>query len=176
MLVGIAVLVISGAIVWLGLSVVAELKSLRREMERSRLLDLITTFREAAGAAADPRGVLMWEPTARAARQLFPAEFAQLDRVSGSTFPFGRATIEAAHAKWTADWLSWERTHDAEYKLKATIAEQELAGTADQAVVRARLDAIEHEKLDRYQRRYEEYVKLARALQALVPGSGGSGE
>ena len=33
---------------------------------------------------------------------------------------------------------------------------------------RARLDAIEQEKLELYQRRYAEYVRVAKALQALV--------
>jgi hypothetical protein len=33
--------------------------------------------------------------------------------------------------------------------------------------MRARLDAVEREKLETYQRRYEEYVRVAKALQAL---------
>src|SRR5215471_4943737 len=33
---------------------------------------------------------------------------------------------------------------------------------------RARLDALEREKLDLYQRRYEEYVRVAKALQKLA--------
>jgi hypothetical protein len=36
-------------------------------------------------------------------------------------------------------------------------------------VLRAKLDAVEREKLDSYQRRYEEYVRIAKALQALTP-------
>ena len=32
----------------------------------------------------------------------------------------------------------------------------------------ARLDAIEREKLETYQRRYEEYIRVARALQAFI--------
>jgi hypothetical protein len=35
-------------------------------------------------------------------------------------------------------------------------------------MVRARVDAVEREKLDAYQRRYQEYVQVARALQALT--------
>jgi hypothetical protein len=35
-------------------------------------------------------------------------------------------------------------------------------------MARARLDAIEGEKLDLYQRRYADYVRTAKALQALI--------
>jgi hypothetical protein len=35
-------------------------------------------------------------------------------------------------------------------------------------VLRARLDAVESEKLGLYQGRYQEYVRVAKALQALV--------
>ena len=66
------------------------------------------------------------------------------------------------------DWLAWERSHDAEFKLKAAIIEQEIAATGSSAVLRARLDAVESEKLDLYQRRYQEYVRVAKALQGLV--------
>jgi hypothetical protein len=34
--------------------------------------------------------------------------------------------------------------------------------------MRARLDAVESEKLDLYQRRYADYVRVAKALQALM--------
>jgi hypothetical protein len=74
--------------------------------------------------------------------------------------------IQAAHAQWTADWLAWERAHDAEYKLKAAAAEADLAA-ANTPVARARLEATEREKLELYQRRYQEYVRVAKALQAL---------
>ena len=47
-------------------------------------------------------------------------------------------------------------------KLKAGAAEA--AGGAD---VRAAVAAIEREKLERYQRRYEEYVRIGKALAAL---------
>jgi hypothetical protein len=35
-------------------------------------------------------------------------------------------------------------------------------------VARARLEAVEQEKLDLYQRRYQDYVRVAKALQALI--------
>ena len=95
-------------------------------------------------------------------------EFAQIDRASGFSFPFGVDRIQAAHAPWTADWLAWERTHDGEYKLKAAAVEEDLARSNGSSVVRARLEAVEREKLDLYQRRYAEYVRVARALQTLT--------
>jgi len=117
-------------------------------------------------AAGDPRAILVWQPLARMARQMFPEELALIDQAAGSTFPFSHDQLQSAHAQWTADWLAWERTHDAEYKLKAALVEQEIAVAGASAVLRARLDAVEGEKLDLYQRRYQEYVRVAKALQA----------
>jgi hypothetical protein len=34
---------------------------------------------------------------------------------------------------------------------------------------RATLEAVEREKLELYQRRYEEYVRVGKALHALIP-------
>jgi len=48
------------------------------------------------------------------------------------------------------------------------VVEQEIALAGTSAVLRARLDAVESEKLDLYQRRYQEYVRVAKALQALI--------
>ena len=90
-----------------------------------------------------------------------------LERAAGGPFPFTPEQVQAAHAQWTADWLAWERTHDGEYKLKAAIVEQERAASGGSAVLRGKLDAVEREKLDSYQRRYSEYVRIAKALQAL---------
>ena len=115
-----------------------------------------------------PRALLEWQPLARAARELFPEEFAALDRAAGAAFPFSAEAIQAAHARWTAEWLGWERSHDAEYKVKAAAVERELAASGGSPIVRARLEAVEREKLERYQRRYEEYVRTAKALQALT--------
>ena len=91
-----------------------------------------------------------------------------LRRLAGGAFPFSHDRLQSAHAQWTADWLAWERTHDAEYKLKAAVVEQDIAVAGSSAVLRARLDAVESEKLDLYQRRYQEYVRVAKALQALA--------
>ena len=51
---------------------------------------------------------------------------------------------------------------------RVAAAEQELVAAGPSPLLRARLDAVEREKLELYQRRYEEYVRVARALQALV--------
>ena len=115
----------------------------------------------------DPRALLAWQPLANTLRQRFPDEFAALDSAAGSTFPFSKDVISGAHARWTAEWLAWERSHDATYKLKALEAQQQLQSSGDQAVARAKVDAVEREKLDAYQRRYEEYIRVAKALQQL---------
>jgi hypothetical protein len=94
--------------------------------------------------------------------------------------------LQAAHARWSTDWLAWERLHDGEYKLKAVMAENPGDANAgsvrfqpdrdadgvhlqpDPRVIRARVEAVEREKLDIYQRRYEEYVRVSKALQTLT--------
>ena len=129
----------------------------------------LTMFAPALAATEqDPRAFLVWQPIAKAARQLYPEEFASLDRAMGGTFPFPRQRIEAAHAQWTADWLAWELAHDTDFKLKVAEAQHELAAQGGSDVARARLDAVEREKLDLYQRRYADYVRTAKALQALI--------
>ena len=134
-----------------------------------RMIQLLTLFAPALAAVArDPKALLAWQPIAGTARRLFPRDFEALDRASDGRFPFGPDCIKSAHAQWTADWLAWERAHDAEFKLKAAAAEEELERTPGSRVIRARLDAIEHEKLETYQRRYQEYIQVAKALQALV--------
>ena len=143
-----------------------ELRLARDDARRSRALTLLALFGPAIEAGdRDPRVLTTWQPLARAARAICPEEFRDLDRAAGATFPFSVERLQAAHARWTADWLAWERTHDAEYKRRAAAAEQDLERGG--AVARAALEAVEREKLDLYQRRYEEYVRVARALQAL---------
>jgi hypothetical protein len=166
MLLLIAALVIAGAIVWSATLVARAIATAGEDRERSRQLQLLTLFAPAQAAATDnPRQLLAWAPVARLARELFPAECAALDRAAGTRFPIDREAAQTAHARWTSDWLAWERTHDTDYKLKALAAQEQADAPA---VVRARLDAIEREKLDLYQRRYEEYVRIGKALQALT--------
>lgn len=154
---------------WVGLQIAKAAGASAADASRQRVVQILVSFAPALDAAArDPRAILVWQPLARAARQLCVEEFAMLDRATGAAFPFSRDRIEAGHARWTADWLAWERVHDAEYKLKAAAIEAELAASGSAPLIRARLDAIEREKLDLYQRRYEEYIRVAKALQALI--------
>ena len=120
-----------------------------------------------AAVQTDPRALLVWQPLAKTARQLFPVEFATLDRAAGATFPFTADQLQAAHAQWTAEWLAWEYAHDADYKLKTALVEHEIGAQEASPLLRAKLDAVEREKLGLYQRRYQEYVRVAKALQAL---------
>ncbi|MBI3402695.1 MAG: hypothetical protein HY048_14860 [Acidobacteria bacterium] len=169
MIILIAALVMAGAAYFAGMQIAGELRAAREEASRGRTAALLQTFAPAQAAAqADPRALLAWQPVAKTARGLFPEEFAALDRAAGGTFPFTKAQFQAAHDRWTADWLAWERTHDAEYKLKAAVAEQELTASGGSALGRSKLEAVDREKLDLYQRRYQEYVRVAKALQALI--------
>jgi hypothetical protein len=162
--------IVAGAVVWAGWHVAGGMRAARGgAMAGDRVATLLTLFAPAITLTQqDPRAFLVWQPIAAAARQLFPEEFARLDRASGATFPFPGERIEAGHAQWTADWLAWELAHDTEYKLKAAVAQHELAAQGGAGVARARVDAIEREKLDLYQRRYAEYIRTAKALQALM--------
>ena len=121
-----------------------------------------------ANHLTSPKALLAWQPLANTLRAQFPQEFAALDTAAGGRFPFSKDVITDAHARWTAEWLAWERTHDATYKLKALEVQRELENEGGVTVARARLDAIESEKLDLYQRRYEQYVRIGKALQALA--------
>ncbi len=165
----VAAILIAGAIVWGASQIVGEMRAGRGGVgSGDRLATLLSMF--APGLAAtqqDPRAFLVWQPLAKAARQLYPEEFAALDRAVGGTFPFTNERIEAAHSQWTADWLAWEHAHDIEYKLKVAVAEHEVSTLGGTSVARARLEAVEREKLEGYQRRYADYVRIAKALQAL---------
>lgn len=165
----VSALLVAGAIVWAARQVAAALERAGAEARRPRALDLLTLLGPAAAAGrSDPLALLAWHPVVRAVRTLFPEESASLDRAAGARFPFSAEIVNAAHARWTAEWLAWERIHDAEYKLKAAAAEDDLERSGGAPVARARLEAVEREKLDTYQRRYEEYIRVAKALQALV--------
>jgi len=161
-------IVLFGAIVFV---LVVWRQQSRREAERDAIQRLIHTFGPAQVAVQqDPRQLLVWQPLAEASRRMFPEAFAALDQATGSRFPFSKDTIERAHAKVSTDWLAWERAHDEEYRLKGAAAEQEVARSTGEAatLARARLDRVQHEKIERYQQRYEEYIRTAKALQALL--------
>jgi hypothetical protein len=165
-----ASLIVAAAVAWGAHVLVAELRAARDEAVRTRTIAIVQLFAPAMAAAQqDPRAYLVWQPLARLLRELCPAESAALDRAAGSRFPFTAEQIQAAHAQWTADWLAWERAHDAEYKLKAAAAAAEIAASDQSEVARGKMDSVEREKLDLYQRRYAEYVRIAKALQSLQP-------
>jgi hypothetical protein len=168
-----AALIVAGIgalVVWATRRIVAALARTGEGQSRRQMLEIAAMFAPAmASRAADPRVLLAWQPLAAALRKVYPDEFAALDAAAGRTFPFSAEDIQAAHGKWTADWLAWERLHDGEFKLKAAAAAAELPQGG--AVARARVDAVECEKLELYQRRYEEYVRVAKALQALGSGA-----
>jgi hypothetical protein len=163
----IAALIVASAVVWAAMELRGEVRRLSAEAERARTLQLLSLFAPGIMAVQnDPRMLLVWQPLARAGRALCTPEFEAIDRARGSPFPFAPEVVQNAHARWTADWLSWERAHDAEFKRRAADAAESREG--GEASIRRRLDAIEHEKLDLYQRRYEEYVRVSKALQALM--------
>jgi len=163
-----ATAIVGATLVWAVSRIASAVEQARADAARGRILQLMTLFAPGVAAAReDPRALLTWLPLAGAARQLFADEFAALDRASGATFPFSPEDVEAAHARWTADWLAWEGVHDTEYKLKAAAVEEELAAGGS-ALGRARLAAVEREKLERYQRRYEDYTRVSKALHTLM--------
>jgi hypothetical protein len=165
----VSALVVAASVLWAAGHVAAATRRADGDEPRARAAQLLAVFAPAVGAVEqDVQTLLVWEPLARTARSLFPDAFALLDSAAGQVFPFSKERVQAAHATWTANWLSWERSHDTEYKLKAAAAEHELAASGGSALARARIDAVEREKLDLYQRRYESYIKVAKALQALA--------
>ena len=168
MLVAVGVLQAGVAVAILWVLITRELQRLRSE---AAIQSMIQTFGAAqASAQHDPLQLLAWHPVAEAGRKLFPAAFAAIDAAVGARFPFPKELVQRVHAKVSSDWLAWEKAHDEKYRIKAAAAEQEIASAtgAGVAVARARLDRIQHEKIERYQQRYEEYVRTSKALQALL--------
>jgi hypothetical protein len=164
----ISALVVAAAVIWGARAIAREVARTREGSATPLTFQILRLFTPGLAAGADNvRALLVWEPLARTSRRLFPSEFEALDRAAGSTFPFSKDRIQAAHAQWTTEWLAWERAHDEEYKLKAAKMRDGLA-SGDQVLTRSSLEAVEREKLDLYQRRYEEYVRVAKALQALI--------
>jgi hypothetical protein len=160
---------VGGAVVWAGIAIAQAIRATQAAQSRDRIAQLLGLFTPGVAAAAeDARALLTWQPLAATARKLFPEEFAELDRAAGGRFPFTHNQLQAAHSRWTADWLAWEQAHDTEFKLKAAAVQHELAGSDGSPVLRAKVDAVEREKLEKYQRRYEEYVRVAKGLQSLL--------
>lgn len=142
---------------------------LRRRRHEAAIQQQLAMFAPAAGAAhQDPKQLLVWYPLSQTSRKLFPEAFKALDAAAGGTFPFTKEHVKAAHARCTADWLAWERAHDAEYAVKAAEVQDQIDRAQASPLLRTRLAAIEQQKLERYQHRYEEYIKTAKALAAFT--------
>jgi hypothetical protein len=142
---------------------------LQRQRREATLQHLLAIFAPAAAAAQqDHRQLLVWHPLAQTSRKLFPDAFKELDAAAGGAFPFTTDQLKAAHARCSADWLAWERAHDAEYAVKAAQVQDEIDRGQASPLLRTRLAAIEQQKLERYQQRYEEYIKTAKALAAFT--------
>ena len=166
-----AAAIVSVAVVFAAVLVSRVIAPRGANADSARRLQVLALFAPGVAAAAeDPRALLVWLPLASTARALFPDDFAAIDRAAGVRFPFSREHVEAAHARWSAEWLMWEASHDTEYKLKAATAEEELRASPGSPVLRARLDSVEREKLERYQRRYEAYTRVSKALKNLGGG------
>src|SRR5881397_2309731 len=90
--------IVAIAVAWSALTVARQIASARESAARGRALQLLELFTTAIAAAdADPRALLVWQPIAHAARQLFPDECTALDRAAQSAFPFSRDQIQTAH-------------------------------------------------------------------------------
>ena len=151
---------------------VALIVELRRWRHDRLIVCLVELFAPAtARGRHEPRELVAWSETAATVRRLFPDVCAELDRGMKGRFPFSDELIETAHARWTTEWLSWERQHDIEYKNRAAGLEATLEGAAPDAqrVVRGRLASLEDEKLQTYQQRYESYVRVGKALADMAP-------
>ena len=144
----------------------------RRRQHQEHLAALLLASVGPATARADGRELLGWQHVAMALREVVPDAVRTIEQGTGQPFPFPREVVEDAHARWTADWLAWERGHDIRFRQRTSALEAELrdSGEADTASGQARLAALDDEKLQDYQRRYEEYVRVGKALAALADG------
>ena len=155
--------------------IVRNLSGMRRDRQ---IQALVATFGSLAAQAREhPRRLLAWHPIAEQTRQLFPDAFRALESVDGKRFPFSKELIESVEAKWTAEWLEWERNNDTEYRaqsaaIEATLEKAEASATQ---AARARLDTLERDRLEQYQRRYQEYVEVSRGLAALAETTADAG-
>ena len=166
-----AALIVAGAVAWGALQIAGALRASGAGAGRGdQVAALLTLFAPALAATQqDPRALpRLAADCQRGASALPRTNLHRWTTPWAAGFSFSNERIEAAHAQWTADSLAWELAHDTEFKLKAAVAEQDLAPHAAGGVGRARLDAIEREKLDLYQRRYADYIRTAKALQALI--------
>ncbi len=140
----------------------------RRRQHREHLAALLLTALAPAAARGEPRDLLALRSVADTVHRMFPDAVGAIEQQTGEGFPFAQDVIDDAHARWTAEWLAWEHRHDAEFKQRASVLEAELLDAGNETPAgRARLASLEDEKLQAYQRRYEEYVRIGNGLTAL---------
>ena len=167
------VLLFGGVVAAVGLAMTLYERRVRKQDHQEQLMAVLLTGSAAAIARAEPRELLAWGATAKTARRLFPDVVAELESRGGESFPIPKKVAEDAHAKWTAEWLAWEHHHDAEFRKRTSVLEAELqaAGQEHAPDGHARIAALEDERLQSYQRRYEEYVQIGKGLTDLLEGN-----
>lgn len=153
-------------------AVLVPLLLLRRDLERQhreRLTAMFVTGLAPIVARSDARELIAWSGAIGMARKMYPNIMQELDLASGEKFPFTTEVIEDAHSQWTADWLTWERHHDIEFKerTRKLLAQSDSASDSMSQADRVQLGSIEDEKLQSYQQKYEEYIRIGNALSAL---------
>ena len=167
------VLLFGGVVAAIGLAMTVYERRVRKQEHKEQLMAVLLTASAAAIARAEPRELLAWQSTAKTVRTLFPDVVAELESKGGESFPIPKKVAEDAHAKWTAEWLAGESHHDVEFRKRTSVLEAELkaGGHEHSPDGHARIAALEDEKLQSYQRRYEEYVQVGKGLTDLLDGN-----
>ena len=162
------------ALVLVAVLVVAErARRERLRQHREQVAALLLTSVGPAVARADGRELLGWRSVATALREVLPdavrdhraghgsSPFRFRGRSSTTPTPAGRPTGSRGNGR-----------HDIRFRQRASALEAELRGSGrvDTASGQARLAALDDEKLQDYQCRYEEYVRVGKALAALAEG------
>jgi adenine phosphoribosyltransferase len=158
-------LIVAAAIWWTAQQIVGELRAARDGRRAAGCSCSSSSLPRARRGAARSTAFLVWYPLARS-RASCCRPTARLDP-RRRIVPVPAGAGAGAHAQWTMTGSPGSGPTTAS-KLKAATAEQALAASPDSPVLRGRLDAVEREKLDTYQRRCAEYVRIAKALQALT--------
>jgi hypothetical protein len=167
------VLIFGFIVAVVGLAMTVYERRVRKQEHKDQLMVVLLTGSAAAVARAEPRELLAWQAAADVVRRLFPDAIADIESKGGESFPIPRKVVEAAHTKWTAEWLAWERQHDADFRKRTSVLQAELEATGHEHTPdgHARIAALEGEKLQSYQRRYEEYVQIGKGLTGLLDGN-----
>ena len=156
-----------------GLAMTIYERRVRKQEHNDQLMVVLLTGAAAAVGRAEPRELLAWHATADVVKRIFPEVIADIESKGGESFPIPRKVLEDTHAKWTAEWLAWERQHDADFRKRTSVLQAELEATGHEHTPdgHARMAALEDEKLQSYQQRYEEYVLVGKGLTGLLDGN-----